>query len=185
MEFRSLWRCLLLGVVLVLAGCSDSGVGAASKRASEMARAGSEVSDRSQGTAAVGSEDEPVVEQGSVPDLDAVVAKVFERAGDDQEVRDCLLARVPVEQEAAQVITRGGVAGDEAVVSVVRGCQRVVALADGWIGGADRSCVARALSSSPEDVVQAFHSAVVAPEGDVGETAGVEELSGRLKVCGP
>ena len=51
------------------------------------------------------------------------------------------------------------------MVVVVRGCERVASVADGWIGPVDRDCLFTVLSGASGDEVARFQSEVLNPGG--------------------
>lgn len=182
----------LLGL-LALVACSTSDVaGAPSPDAARQPSGGSAVSTSvapTQGDDRGGAVPGDLGEPDGGPDgesvrgasVDEALVVVLERVGESVDSRECVSRRVPVETGLVEKIVGGGEAGDEAVLSVVRSCERVNAVADSWLGEADRTCVREELGGVPDAVVKGFQSKALNPAFEAGEA--VDGLVERLERC--
>jgi hypothetical protein len=171
----------------VLSACSGDGVeeGGGQPRVKDQLSATTTVRDREAPAAAV-SGTVPAPPSITVPaplsgaQSNEVLAEVVEGRSLPERVRSCLALRVPVEPRLSMEVLGGGDGGAAAEVSLVRGCEQVVRVVDGWIGEVDSVCLLRALSEVSAEDLDLMLMYLVDPER--GEVASLP-VGGSIMEC--
>ncbi len=183
---RGVW-CMALSALVVVGSCSShdelagGGTDAGDAVAAPPPVSGPVIADVAQPPSSTAEDAGPSREPGpelSEPEVEEVSGRINELVPDVEElVRECVPHRVAVSFD--EVADLEGSDGEELASSIVRGCERVVDVVDGWFGAGDRDCIFVALSGASQGEMDQFVGGAVDPLRDGGRLA--EDLEGCVQ----